>query len=153
MTLLDVVCGVFLVLVGIGGYAQGLIRGVLRLLALLGGAALGTLFALRVGSSGTARGAAGWAGAAALLGIVVCGLVAWSAAKAIPPFVHRTLANRLLGVLPALLLGLLILAVGLGLAERVVAAPETQAYIRSGLLTGPLVEAVDVAEQIAAGVR
>jgi hypothetical protein len=96
---------------------------------------------------------AGWAGAAALLGVAVCGLVAWSAAKAIPSFVHRTLANRLLGVIPALLLGLLMLALGLGLAVRVVVAPETQAYIRAGLLTGPLVEAVDVAEQIVAGVR
>ena len=153
MTLLDVVCWLFLALVGIGGYAQGLIRGVLRLLALLGGAVMGTLFALRVGSTGTAPGAAGWAGVMALLGIAVCGLVAWSAAKAIPPFVHRTLINRLLGVLPALLLGLLILALGLGLAERVVVASETQAYIRSGWLTGPLIGAVDVAEQIVAGVR
>ena len=61
MTWLDLVCGLFLALVVVGGYAQGLIRGVARLGVLLGGGALGALVVLQVGSFDTAAATAGWA--------------------------------------------------------------------------------------------
>ena len=153
MTWLDVVCMLLLLLVAAGGFTQGFIRGVLRLGTLAAGGALGALFTLRLGSLPTATGAAGWSAAATLLGIVVLGLVAWSASLALPRSVHEALANRIFGVAPAILTGLVILAVVLGLVERLAAAPETQALIREGALTGRLVSAVDIAEQLVAGVR
>ncbi len=153
MTWLDLLCGLFLLLVGIGGYAQGFIRGGLRLLALLVGSALGLLFTMRLGSLATATAAVVWAGAAAMLGITVAALAAWSLAKALPNVVHRALTNRLLGILPAVVLGLVILVIGLGLVDRLTTSSATQELLRKGLVTGPLVGAGDLIEQMIAGVR
>ncbi len=153
MTWLDLVCGLFLALVAVGGYAQGLIRGVARLGVLLGGGALGALVVLQLGSFDTAAATAGWAAAIALLALGGTGLVGWSMARIVPRFMHAMLANRLLGVLPALLAGLVILALVLALAERLAVTSETQAFIRSGVVTGPLVSTVDLVEQLVAGVR
>ena len=153
MTWLDLLCCLLLALVAVGGYTQGLLRGLLRLLALLAGGILGTLLMLRLGALGTPRATAAWAIAAALLGVAITGLLAWGAARVVPHFMHETLTNRLLGIVPALLIGLVILALLLGLVERVALTAETQEFIRDGLLTGPLVRVVDLVEQVVAGVR
>ena len=153
MTWLDLLCGLLLALIAAGGFTQGCIRGVLRFGTLLAGGALGALFALRLRPLETATAVAGWAAAATLLGITVAGLLAWSASRAIPPSIHAATANRILGILPAAGAGLVILALLLGLAERLAIEPATQAFIRGGALTGRLVRAIDVAEQVVAGAR
>lgn len=153
MTWLDLVSLIFLVLVGVGGYTQGLIRGLVRLLALAAGGILGALFVLWLGSLETARATVGWATVGALLSLAACAALAWGVSKAVPKVTHRRLSNRVLGVVPALAIGLLVLAIGLGLADRVAMSPATQALIRRGMLTGPLVAVTDLLEQIVAGVR
>jgi uncharacterized membrane protein required for colicin V production len=153
MTWLDLLCGLLLLLLGAGGYAQGFLRGLLRLVALLGGGAFGAALMLRMGTLGTAQATALWAAVAGIAGLLGIGLIFWTVLHAIPRFVHTSLPNRWLGVVPALVIGLVILALLLSFVERVALYPETQAFIRSGLLTGPLVEVVDLMEQIVAGVR
>ena len=153
MTWLDAVCFVLLLLVGLGGYEQGAIRGILRLVGLLAGGGLGFLLVLRVGTLDTVQGAAASAIIAILLGVTATGLLIWSVTRMLPSFVHRNPANRALGILPALVVGLLILTLALGLAERLVTTQERQAFIRAGKLTGPLVRVVDLVEQTVAGVR
>jgi uncharacterized membrane protein required for colicin V production len=153
MTWLDVLCGIFLLLGGAGGYAQGFIRSSLRLLALLLGGILGMLFMLRLGSAGTTQGAVLRAAGAMVLGLAVTSLAAWSADKAVPHFVHRSLTNKILGILPGMLIGLLILTIGLGLADRLALSAATQEFLRRGVVAGPLVAAGDLVEQMVVGVR
>jgi xanthine/uracil permease len=119
----------------------------LRLAALAAGGLLGAGLMLRLGTMGTPLATAGWAAAAALLGIVASSLMVWSATSAIPGTIHQSLPNRILGVVPALVAGAIILALGLSLAERVALRQGT------GLVTGPLVAVVDLVEQRAAGLR
>ena len=151
MTWLDVVCGLGLAVIAAGGYAQGLIRGALRLAALVAGGLLGAGLMLRLGTMGTPRATAGWAAAAELLGIAIAGMIAWSASAAVPHTVHQSLPNRVLGVVPALVAGSLVLALGLSLGERVTPSVAVQQLIRAGALTGPLVDLVDTLEQRAVG--
>ena len=153
MTWLDLTCALFLLLAGAGGYSQGFIRGSLRLLVLLSTGVLGVLFALRPDSLATARTTLQWSAAGALLGFAVAAFLAWSANRAIPDFVHRSPANRLLGILPAAGIALMILVLGLGVGERLTASSTAQAFLRSGILTGPLVGAGDLIEQMVAGVH
>ena len=153
MTWLDLICGLFLLLAGIGGYTQGFIRGSLRLLVLLSAGVLGVLFALRPDSLATARSTLLWTGVVTMLGLAVAALLAWNANRAIPDFVHRSPANRLLGILPAAGIALVILVLGLEVGERLIASPTDQDFIRSGVLTGPLVDTGDLIEQIVAGVH
>lgn len=153
MTWLDVVCTLSLVLVAVGGYTQGLIRGTLRLIALAAGGLLGAGLMLRLGTLGTPRTTAIWASAAALLGVAVSSLLAWSATGAVPRTVHESLPNRILGIVPALFAGAVILALVLSLTERLAMTTQTQQLIRTGILTGPLVSIVDLVEQRAAGLR
>ena len=153
MTWLDLICVLFLLLAGAGGYTQGFIRGSLRLLALSVAGVVGVLFALRLVLPETASATLLWGGAAALLGFVVAALLAWSANRAIPDFVHRSPANRLLGILPAAGIALMILVLGLGVGERLTASSTAQAFLRSGILTGPLVGAGDLIEQMLAGIH
>lgn len=153
MTWLDVVCILGLVLVAIGGYTQGLIRGALRLMALAAGGLLGAGLMLRLGALGTPRATAIWASAAALLGVAVSSMLAWSAGGAVPRAIHESLPNRILGILPALFAGAVILALVLSLAERIAMTTHTQQLIRTGIISGPLVSIVDFVEQRAAGLR
>jgi uncharacterized membrane protein required for colicin V production len=147
MTWLDLVCAMFVALVAVGGYAQGLIRGLLRLAALLVGGTIGILLMLRLGALATARMTAIWALVATGLGVAASGAMAWAATGAVPRRTHESTLNRLFGILPALAIGFVVLALVLGLAERVAIRPSDQAFIRSGLVTGPLVELVDRLEQ------
>ena len=153
MTWLDLVCVGFVLLAGAGGYAQGFLRGILRLLALLLGGALAGLVVARLDPRTAVASTLAGAIGTLLLAIAAAGVLAWQAARGLPRAVHESLPNRVLGILPALLIALLMLALLLGLVERVVISTEAQLFIRDGLLTGPLVAVVDTVEQTLAGVR
>ena len=152
MTWLDLVCVLLLGFVAVGGYVQGLIRGLVRLLFLLvfGGLAL---LSVRNNTSDTAGGAAALALVVAAAGIVLAGLTSWFVARSVPAFIHKSLLNRVLGFVPALVLALVVFTVVLGFVERTALTSETQALIRAGVLTGPLVQVTDVVEQMVAGIR
>lgn len=153
MTWLDLVCLLTLGIVAVGGYAQGFVRGILRTLSLVGGGALGVLFMLRVEPREDLQQMVLWTVAAALLGIVVASLFTWSVSRAIPPFVHHSIMNRVLGVLPAVVIELVVLVFLLGLAERLAVTPEQSTFLRSGILTGPLIVIVDWIEQYFVSIR
>jgi xanthine/uracil permease len=106
----------------------------------------------RAGYLPAAHTTALWASAAALLGLSVATLLSWSISAAIPPWLHHNIVNRVLGVLPALLVGVMILMLGLGLADRLVDQPAQQAFLRSGRLTGPLIQLVDIGQAWITGV-
>ncbi len=153
MTWLDVVCILALALIAAGGYVQGLIRGLVRLLALLGGGGLAAVAVLKIDAAPSAPGTAAVAVAITTALLAIAGLVAWILARSLPASAHAAPANRLLGVVPALALGFVLLAVLVGLAERVALTTETQAFIRAGALSGRLVQLVDTIEQLVAGIR
>lgn len=153
MTWLDVVCILALALIAAGGYVQGLIRGLVRLLALLGGGGLAAVAVLKIDATASAPGTAAVAVAITTALLAVAGLVAWMLARSFPASAHESPVNRLLGVVPALALGFVLLAVLVGLAERVALTTETQAFIRAGALSGRLVRVVDTIEQLVAGIR
>lgn len=153
MTWLDAVCLLTFVVVALGGYAQGFVRGVLRLLTLVAGGALGVLFMLRLTPSDDLRTMVIWTVGAAILGIVVAGLLCWSIARAIPPAIHNAPINRVLGVLPALVIELAVLVAALGFADRVAMTPEQSYFLRSGFITGPLIVITDWIEQFFVTVR
>ncbi len=153
MTWLDVACGVLLVLIATGGYVQGFIRGLLRLLALSAGCILGFLFVQRLQTLTTLRTTLFWAAAAAGLGELVAMLIAWSISRSIPGSIHRSLPNRLLGIVPALVPGIVVMALALGLVARLAETQALPALIHRGALTGPLASAIDLAEQALISLR
>lgn len=106
----------------------------------------------RVGYLPEARTTAMWAAAAALLGLSIAILLSWSISMAVPPWLHHHVVNRILGIFPAIIVGLLILTLGLGLADRLVDQPSQQAFLRSGSLTGILVQFVDIGQGWLTGV-
>lgn len=152
MTWLDFVCLLTFFVVAMGGYAQGFVQGALRLLSLVGGGALGILFMLRLDTGDDLRPLVIWTIGAALLGILVVGLFCWSISRAIPPAIHNAPANRVLGVLPALLVEVIVLVAVLGLADRLM-TPQQSYFLRSGFLTGPLIVITDWIEQFFVTVR
>lgn len=147
MTWLDLVCLLTLGIVAVGGYTQGFVRGMLRIFSLVGGGALGLLFMLRIEPSDDLQQMVLWTIGAGLLGIVITSLFSWSVSRAIPPFVHHSITNRVLGVVPALIIELVVLIVVLGLADRLAITPDHSTFLRSGILTGPLIVIVDWIEQ------
>jgi uncharacterized membrane protein required for colicin V production len=153
MTWLDLVCLLTLGIVAVGGYAQGFVRGMLRIFSLAGGGALGVLFMLRVESSDDLQQMVLWTIGAALLGIAITSLFSWSVSRAIPPFVHHSITNRVLGMLPALLIALVVLVFLLGLADRLAITTDQRIFLRSGILTGPLIVIVDWIEQHSITIR
>ncbi|HSH80408.1 MAG TPA: hypothetical protein VLA19_17915 [Herpetosiphonaceae bacterium] len=153
MTWLDVVCILALALIAAGGYVQGLIRGLVRLLALLGGGGLAAVAVLNLDTASSAPGTAAVAVAITTALLAIAGLAAWMLSRSLPSSAHAAPVNRLLGVVPALALGFVLLAVLVGLAERVALTTETQAFIRAGALSGRLVQLVDTIEQLVAGIR
>ncbi|WP_029214509.1 CvpA family protein [Kallotenue papyrolyticum] len=140
MTALDVAVLALLLLIGLGGYRQGLLRGLTRLAALLSA----TLLALLLGPRTPLRGALRLdiARLAVLfLGLLIAtGTLAWLANRAISEALHTSRLNRALGVLPALALGLLVLAVLLGLAQRLAPNDALASYIAGGRVSGPLAQ-------------
>ena len=153
MTWLDLVCLLTLGIVVVGGYTQGFVRGMLRILSLVGGGGLGVLFMLRVEPSDNLQQMIMWMVGAALLGIVITSLFSWSVSRAIPPSVHHSITNRVLGIVPALMIVLVVLVVVLGLADRLAITADQSTFLRSGILTGPLIVIVDWIEQYFVTVR
>ncbi len=134
-------------LAAIGGYTQGFLRGMARLLGLLAILLLGWGAMLRFADQPTAQATMLWAlGTTALLTMLVAGVV-WSLTHATPSFVHRLLWNRMLGIIPALLQALLVVALLLALAESLAPEQSTQELIRNGVVTGPLLLPFQLIEQ------
>jgi hypothetical protein len=123
------------------------------LLSLVGGGALGILLMLRLDTGDDLRSMVIWTVGAALLGIFVVGLFCWSVGRAIPPAIHNAPVNRVLGVLPALLVEVIVLVAALGLADRLAITPDQRIFLRSGFLTGPLIVITDWIEQFFVTVR
>jgi uncharacterized membrane protein required for colicin V production len=147
ITALDGAVVVALLLITVGGYRQGLIRGLTRLAGLL----IAGLLALLLGAGASLRGgieslvirtAALFAGV-----LLVVGALTWLVNRAVPRPLHESLVNRVLGVLPALLQGLVVIALLLGLAHRIAIDDEMARYIAGGRVTGPLVQPFDWLER------
>jgi uncharacterized membrane-anchored protein len=153
MTIVDLIAVLLLCIIGLGGYSQGFVRGILRLLALVAGGLLGLGLVLNFNGPDTAGAAGSRAAVAAFVALGAASAAAWVTARAIPSFVHRHLANRVLGILPAFVIGLVLLTLGLGLADRLAVSPATQELLRRGAITAPLVSVTDLLEQMLAGVR
>ncbi len=138
MTALDLGIVVMVVLLALGGYRQGLVRGTVRMLAILAVGVLAALLLVQLTPHGTLQSwlaQAGFVLASIALAIVA---IAWLLNRLVPLQVHAARWNRTLGVVPALVQGLVIIAVVLGLAYRLAITPEQQRYIAEGVLSGPL---------------
>lgn len=153
MTALDAAVLALLTLIGTGGYHQGLLRGLTRLSALL---AIGLLaLILSIGLTTSIPITALVLRTLALIAAVtlIVGLLTWLINRAVPRRYHELRINRILGIVPAILQGLIVLSLLLGLYQRVALAQETQRYIAGGAITGRLIEPIDWLEQSLAGVR
>ena len=153
MTWLDLVCLLGFGVVAVGGYTQGFVRGILRLVALAGGGALGTLFMMRVQFGDDLRQIILWTAGAALLGILVVSLFIWSISRAIPAAIHNSIINRVLGIVPAFAVQIVVLTFALGLADRLALTTDLRLFLRGGLVTGPLIAVTDWLEQLFITIR
>lgn len=153
MTLLDAAVLALLALIGAGGYYQGLIRGITRTAALL---AIGLLAALLT-SSATIEGAIQTVilRTLTIVGgvLLVVGTLTWLINWAIPRSFHATLINKILGIVPALIQGLIVLALALGFFHRIALDQAMQDYLARGLITGPLIQPFGWLERTLAGVQ
>ena len=153
MTALDAAVLAVLVLIGAGGYHQGLIRGLTRLFGLV-------LIALTTLILSTGISNRGGLQLMVLRTLALCaavlltvGAFTWLVNRTIPRAWHKAAINKLLGVLPALLQGLIVAALILGLVHRLALEQEMQQYLARGAITGPLILPVSWLEQSLAGVR
>lgn len=153
MTPLDAAVVALLVLVGAGGYQQGLIRGLTRLGALAVIAPI--TLVLAAGIDGRDGPRTMLLRTLALCGgvVLLVGIMTWLINRAVPSRWHDTRLNKLLGVLPALVQGLTVAALVLGLAHRLALEQEMQHYLARGMLTGQLIQPVSWLEQTLARVR
>jgi uncharacterized membrane protein required for colicin V production len=152
ITALDAGVVAALLLIGIGGYRQGLLRGITRFSALL----IAALLALLLGFGTSLRGAIETIilrSAALFAGVLlVAAGVALLVNRLIPRVLHESLINRVLGIFPALLQGLIVISLVLGLAHRVAITDEMAHYLAGGRVTGPLIQPFDWLERSLAGV-
>lgn len=153
MTALDVAVIILLLVIAAGGYQQGLIRGLMRTAALSAIGLIGATFSLGLAIDGSLQ--AVLLRVVALFGGIVClvSATAWLINRLIPPTFHYSRLNRVLGVIPALVQGFLVLTLALGLFHRLAFEQETQQYIASGFITGRLIQPVSWLERSIAGVR
>lgn len=139
VTALDAGVVAAMLLIGIGGYRQGLLRGLTRVAALL----IAALLALLLGAGMSLRGAVetiAVRSAALFAGmLLVAAGIALLVNRLIPRALHESLINRVLGIFPALLQGVIVLALLLGFAHRVAITDEMQRYVAAGRVTGPLI--------------
>ena len=152
MTLLDAAVLGLLVLIGAGGYHQGLIRGVTRAAALLTIGMLTVLLSAGVVIDGSIQSVI--TRTLTIFGgvFLLVGTLTWIVNRAIPRAFHATLTNRVLGIVPGLLQGLIVLALALGFVHRVALDQAMQEYIARGVITGPLILPFDWLERTLAGV-
>jgi uncharacterized membrane protein required for colicin V production len=153
MTLLDAAVIALLLLIAAGGYYQGFLRGLMRLIGLLSIGLLTALLSIGASLQGSIQQVVLRTFALFCGGTLVVGVAIWLLNRLIPPALHRSRINKLLGVLPALLQGVIVLALALGFVHRVALEQETQGYIARGLVSGPLIEPFAWFEQSLAGVR
>lgn len=153
MTLLDGAVIGLVVLFAAGGYRQGLIRGLMRVAALSAIALLMITFGYGLTINGTLQVVLLRAGVFFVGSVLVVGTVAWLLNRLIPPSFHTSLLNRVLGMVPPLILGMLVLALALGLWHRLAFDQATQDYLARGSLTGRLIQPVIWLERAVAGVR
>ncbi len=153
MTPLDAAVIAFLLLVSAGGYYQGLIRGVTRLAALLVIGLATTVLGNGIGTRGGIQAMV--LRTMALFGavVLVVAALAWLVNRAFPSEWHTSKLNKVLGIVPALLQGVIIAALLVGLVHRLALEQEVQRYIAGGFVTGPLIEPLRWVEQSLAGVR
>lgn len=153
MTLLDAAVVALLALIGAGGYHQGLIRGITRTAALL---AIGLLAAILTAGA-TIEGSIQHVIVRTLTIVggvlLVVSTLTWLINWAIPRSFHATLLNKILGIVPALLQGLIVLALALGFLHRVAIDQGMQNYLAGGLVTGPLILPFGWLERTLAGVQ
>ncbi len=153
MTPLDAAVLALLVLIGAGGYHQGLIRGLTRLLGLVLIAFITLILSVGINNRGELRSMILRTLALCAAVMLSVGALTWLLNRAIPRAWHDARINKLLGVLPALLQGLIVAALMLGLVHRLALEPEMQQYLARGVVTGPLILPVSWIEQSLAGVR
>lgn len=153
MTALDAAVIALLVLISAGGYHQGLIRGLTRLLGLALIALTTLIFSVGISNRGDLQAMILRTLALCAAIILAVGALIWLLNRAIPRAWHNALINKLLGIVPALLQGVIVAALILGLVHRLALEQEMQQYLARGLVTGPLVLPVSWLEQSLAGVR
>jgi uncharacterized membrane protein required for colicin V production len=153
MTLLDAAVLALLILIGAGGYHQGLIRGLTRTAGLLTIGALAAILSAGTTVEGSIRNVIVRTLTIFSGVLLVVGAVIWIVNRAIPRRFHTTLLNSVLGILPGLLQGLIVLALALGFVHRVALEPAMQQYIARGLITGPLIQPFGWIERTLAGVQ
>lgn len=153
MTLLDAAVLALLGLIGAGGYHQGLIRGITRTAALLTIGLLAAILTAGATIEGSIQSVI--ARTLALFGgvVLVVGTLTWLINWAIPRSFHATLINKLLGIVPGVLQGLIVLALALGLLHRIALDQAMQQYLARGLVTGPLIQPFGWLERTLAGVQ
>lgn len=153
MTLLDVIVMILLTLIATGGYWQGFVRGLVRIATLVVIGLLAAALMLSVPFEEDLQTIM-LRSVALLIGVtILTGALAWLINRAVPPAIHASRWNRALGVVPALLQGLIVAVLALGVAHRVALEPQLQDYIARGMITGPLLSLFDWLELTLAGVR
>jgi uncharacterized membrane protein required for colicin V production len=140
ITALDIAVIVLLALIAVGGYYQGFIRGLTRTAALI--VVTGGTFLLSAGMrlQGSIQNIV-IRTVILLAGVMlVIGALTWLFNRSVPRAFHESLLNKILGIVPALLQGLIVLSLLLGFVHRVALEVETQQYIAHGSVTGPLIQ-------------
>lgn len=153
MTRLDLGVIALLLLIAAGGYRQGLIRGLMRTAALSAIGLIAATFSLSLAIDGSIQVVV--LRVAALFGSIVLlvSALVWLINRTIPRTFHQSRLNHALGVLPALVQGVLVLSLGLGLFYRLAFEQTTQQYIANGMITGPMIQPVIWLERAIAGVQ
>ena len=153
MTPLDAAVLALLVLIGAGGYQQGLVRGLTRLVALAAVVPATLVLAIGIDSRDGLRTML--IRTLALCGgvVLLAGIVTWVVNRLIPLRWHDSRLNKILGVLPALLQGVAVMALMLGLTHRLALEQEMQHYLARGAVTGHLIRPVSWLEQSLVGLR
>jgi uncharacterized membrane protein required for colicin V production len=153
MTLLDAAVLALLALIGAGGYHQGLIRGITRTAGLLIIGALTAILSAGIVGEGSIRNVIIRTLTIFIGVLLVVGILIWIINRAIPRAFHTTLVNKVLGIVPGLIQGLIVVALALGFVHRVALDQAMQQYIARGLITGPLIEPFGWIERTLAGVQ
>ena len=153
MTPLDAAVLALLLLISVGGYHQGLLRGLTRLLGLVIITLTTLILSVGISNRGGLENMVLRTLALCAAVLLVVGALTWLLNRAIPRSWHDAPINKWLGVLPALLQGVMVAALILGLVHRLALEQEMQHYLARGVVTGPLTLPLIWIEQSLAGVR
>jgi uncharacterized membrane protein required for colicin V production len=148
--MLDAALVVVFALIASGGYRQGCVRGMVRLLALALIGGLSVLLLLLLPPHHTLRGSLVRAGVIVACAVLAAALLTSVINRNLARHVHGAHWNRILGVVPALLQGVVLVSLLVGLAHRLAITPEHQQYIAQGWISGPLREPLMWLERAAA---